>query len=68
MKHQKKNDLRSSSTKLIQKVTDISNVKQCYQTFLKNKNKKSVKRSKIITQQSQILENTNIVGIKSVII
>ena len=35
---------------------------------MKNKNKKLLKTSKIITQQPKTIENTNIIDIKSVII
>ena len=41
-------------TKLIEKIPDAATTKQCYQTFLKNKNKKGVKWLKIITQQSKL--------------
>ena len=44
MKYQKEKDLVSFSRKLIEIVSDPSNAKQDYQTFLKNKNKKSMKR------------------------
>ena len=50
MKHQKKKGLLLLATKLKEKIPDDSNAKQCYQLFLKNKNKTLVKRSKIITQ------------------
>ena len=48
LKHQKKKDLLLLATKLIEKITDATNTKQQYQTFLKKKNKKLVKQSKII--------------------
>ena len=35
MKHQKKKELLLLATKLIEKITDGTNVKQYYQTFLK---------------------------------
>ena len=44
MKYQKEKDLVSFSRKLIEIVSDPSNAKQYYQIFLKNKNKKSMKR------------------------
>ena len=37
-------------------------------SYLKRKNRKSVKRSKIVTQQQKAIENTSIADIKSVII
>ena len=46
----RKNDLRLLVTKLTEKILDISNAKEHYQLFLKNKNKKSVKRWKIIIE------------------
>ena len=59
MKDKKEKDLVSFSRKLIEIVSDPSNAKQYYQTFLKNKNKKSMKRWKIITQQQKTIENSN---------
>ena len=43
------------TTKLIEKIPDAANSKQYYQTYLKNKNKKSVKQSKIITEEPKNL-------------
>ena len=43
-----------------------SNTKEYYQAFVKNKNKKLVSRSKIITQQPKTIENPNIIYIKLV--
>ena len=37
------------------KILDASNAKECYQSFLKNKNKKLVIQSKIVTQQPNIM-------------
>ena len=42
--------------------------KECYNSYLKRKNTKSVKRSKIITQQLQAIESPSITDIKSVIL
>ena len=50
------------------KISDLSIKKQYYQTILKNKNKKSVKQSKIIFKQPKTLENKSIVDIKLVTI
>ena len=50
MKYQEKKDLILLTAKT-EKIPDANNAKQYYYTFLKNKNKKSVKRSKILTQQ-----------------
>ena len=66
MKHQKKKELLLLATKLIEKILDARNAKEYYQSFLKNRTKKFVKRSKIITQQRNIPENPNIIDIKSV--
>ena len=56
------------SKKIKRKIPDPSNVKEYYQSYLKRKNIKSVKRSKTITHQLKTFENPNIVNIKSVII
>ena len=53
--------------KLIEKIPDPCNAKEHYQSFLRKKNRKSVKQSEIISNQSKTLENPNIVDIKSVI-
>ena len=66
MIHQKKKELLLLATKLIEKILDARNAKEYYQSFLKNRTKKLVKRSKIITQQRNIPENHNIIDIKSV--
>ena len=68
MKHQKKKVLLFLASKLIKQIPDASNSKEHYQLFLKNKNKKSVKLSKVITQQPKLLKNSNIVGRKLVAI
>ena len=59
-------DLLLLATKLIEKVPDATNAKQHYQAVLKNKNKKSVKRSKITTQQPKAIEKPNITELESV--
>ena len=53
------------ATKLIKK-PDSSNAKEYYISFLKNKNKKLIKQSKIIMQQPRTIESQNIFDIKSV--
>ena len=68
VKHQKKKVLLFLASKLIKQIPDASNSKEHYQLFLKNKNKKSVKLSKVITQQPKLLKNSNIVGRKLVAI
>ena len=47
---------------------DLRNGKEYYQSFITNKNTKSVKQSKIITQLPKTFENPNVVDMKSVII
>ena len=55
------------ANKLIQKVPDLCNDKQHYESFLWKKNSKSVKNSETITYQPKIFQNPNIVDLKSVI-
>ena len=68
MKHQKKKDLLLLATKLIKKTPDAGNTKESHKSLLKNKNKKLVKRSKIIIQETKIIDNLIIIDIKSVTI
>ena len=44
-----KKDLFLLATKLIEKITGASNVKEYYKSYFKRKNAKLIKRSKIIT-------------------
>ena len=60
-------DLLLPANKLIEKIPDPRNAKQHYQSFIRRKNKKSVKQSKIIIYQSKTFENPNPVDINSVI-
>ena len=53
--------------KLIEEVSDPSDAKGYYETFQRKKNKKSVKKSEIITYQPKAFVNSNIDDIKSVI-
>ena len=55
MKHQKKKDLLLLRIKLTKNIPGGSNPKEYYKSFLKNKNKKMVKRSKLITQQQRTI-------------
>ena len=66
IRHQKKRDLKLFATKLMEKIPDPSNTKEHYNSFLKRKNTKSVKRSKIITHQLKAIEKPKIVDIKSI--
>ena len=63
-----KKDLLLLATKLTEKIPDACKSKEQYQSFIKRKNTKSVKQSKIITQQPKSFENPNIVDIRLVII
>ena len=49
---------------LIEEVSDPSNAKEYYESFLRKKNKKSVKKSEIITYQPKAFVNSNIDNIK----
>ena len=62
----KRKDLLLLATKLIEKTLDPCNTKEHYQSFLRKKNTKPIKQSKLITQQPKVFENPNIVEIKSV--
>ena len=55
------------ANKLIEKMPDPRNVKECYLSFRRKKNTKSVKQSEIITYQPKTFENPNILDIKSII-
>ena len=56
------------ATKLIEKIADISYAKKYYNSYLKKKGTKLVKRSKKITQQLKAIKNRNFFDIKSVAI
>ena len=55
------------TNKLIKKIPDPRNAKEHYQSFIRKKNTKSVKKSQIITYQLKTFDKANIVDIKSVI-
>ena len=55
------------ANKLIEKIPDLCNAKDHYQSFIRKKNTKTVKQSKITTYQSNTFENPNLVDIKSII-
>ena len=61
-------DLQFFATKLTEKILDLGNAKEHYQLFIRKKNTKLVKQSRIITQQPKMFEKPNIVDIKSIII
>ena len=67
MKHQKEKDLQLFPTKLTEKIPNPRSVKEHYQSFIRKKSTKSIKQSKIITQQPKTFEKPNIADIKSVI-
>ena len=47
------------TTKLTEKIPDPCNAKELYQSFMRKKNTKSLKQSKVITQQPKTFENLN---------
>ena len=49
------------------KISDPRDAKEHYQSFIRKKSTKSVKKSKIITYQPKTFENPNIVDTKSII-
>ena len=49
------------ANKLIEKIVDLDNAKEHYQSFIRKKNARSVKQSEIITYQPKTFENSNIV-------
>ena len=53
--------------KLIETVLGPRNAKKYHESFLKKKNRKSIKQSEIITYQPKTFQSPNIVDIKSVI-
>ena len=63
----KKKDLLFLPNKFIGKISYRRNAKEHYQSFIRTKNRKSVKQSRIITYQPKNFENPNIIDIKSVI-
>ena len=68
MKRLKRKNFLLLGNKLIEKISDPREAEEHYQSFIRNKNTKSVKQSEIITNQPRTFENPNIVDImKSVI-
>ena len=67
MKRLKRKYLLLLAQKVIEKISDSHNAKEHYQSFIRKKNTKSVKQSKIITYQPKTFENSNIADIKSII-
>ena len=55
------------ANKFIEKIPDPHNTKEHYQSFLRKKNRKSIKQSEIITYQPKMFENPNLVDIKAII-
>ena len=54
------------ANKLIEKIPDPRNAKELFQSFIRKKNTKSLKQSKLIPYPNSF-ENPNIVDLKSVI-
>ena len=59
MKHLKRNELLLLANKLMQKVPDRRNAKDHYDSFLRKKNKKSVKQSEIITYHTKNVDTVD---------
>ena len=55
------------ANKIIETIPDPGNVKEHYQSFIRKKNTKQVKQSKISACQPKTFENPNIVDITSII-
>ena len=55
------------ANKLTEKVPYSCNAKEHFQSFIRNKNIKSVKQLKIITHRPKTFENQNMVDTKSII-
>ena len=58
MKHQEKKELLLLAIKLTEKISDSLNTEEQYQSFVRKKNAKSAKQSKIITQQPNLKTQT----------
>ena len=56
--------MRLFATKLTDKTSDPRNAKEQYKSFLRKKNTRLVKLSKIITQKQKLIESPNIIDIK----
>ena len=67
MKQSKKKDLLLLANKLIEKIPDTVNAKEHYQSFIRKKNNKLVKKTKNNYSSTKNFGNPNIVDIKSVI-
>ena len=59
VKHQKIKDLQLFATKLAEQIPDPSSAKEYYNSYLRRKDMKSVKRSKINTEQLKAVERPN---------
>ena len=57
---EKKRRLLSLANKLIKNVPDPRNAKEHYESFLRKKNRKSVKQSEIITYQPKTFDTVDI--------
>ena len=60
MKHLKRKDLLVLANKLIRKMPDPCNTKEHCESFLRKKNKASVRQSAIITYQSKMFDTVDI--------
>ena len=68
MKLFKKERLLLLANKLIKNIPDLRNAKKHYESFLRKKNRKSVKQLEIISYQQKTFRNPNLADIKSDII
>ena len=64
MEYQKKKTYNCLQLYQLKKIPNSCDAKEYYQSFVRQKNTKSVKESKINTQQSKAFENPNTVDIK----
>ena len=60
MKPLKRKDLLLLANKLIEKVPDPHNAKEHYESFLRKKNRKSVKQSEIITYKPKTFDTVDV--------
>ena len=60
MEHLKRKDLFLLANKLIENVPDPRNAKEHYESILRKKNRKSVKKSEIITYQTKTFDTADI--------
>ena len=67
MKRLKREDLLLLANKLIEKIPAPRNAKEHYQSSIRQKSRKSVRQSEIVTYLPEAFENPNVLDIKSII-